>query len=162
MGKLFVHHLAKQGTRIYQCRCCKADLAKKEDLVFMEYLGKRGDGYLFKQAFNVYFGLRETKLIGSTFYAGSDVFCKPCGAKIGWLYRLSDDLSTKFKEDKVCLESSKVKLKKLKDQPREKEVRVSTSTLYSRYANQIARSTFDEGSEMRFGMPAIPREWPFG
>ena len=80
----------------------------------MEYLGKRGDGYLFKQAFNIYYGLRETKLIGSTFYSGSDVFCKPCGSKLGWLYCLSDDLSTKFKEDKVCLESSKVKLRKSK------------------------------------------------
>ena len=162
MGKLFVHHLASQGARIYQCRCCRADLAKKEDLVFMEYLGKRGDGYLFKRAFNIYIGLKETKLIGSTFYSGFDVFCKPCGTKIGWLYCLSDDLSTKFKEDKVCLESSKVKLKKLKDQPRDKDDRASIRNLYSRYANRIVSSTFDERHELRFGMPAMPREWPFG
>ena len=34
--------------------------------------------------------------------------------------------------------------------------------LYSRYAERLVSRSIRNGTEMRFGMPAIPRDWPFG
>lgn len=72
MGKLYVDHLRAGHIRAYYCVKCDSDLALESDFVFTDFLGiQRGEALLFKKVVNVYFGIKEEKLMTSGFFKGA-------------------------------------------------------------------------------------------
>ena len=70
----------------------------EKDFCFEDKLGvQRGDAFMFKSVVNVFFGVKEDKLMSSGFYKGAQVFCKVCCKQIGWTYFETDDIQNKFK-----------------------------------------------------------------
>ena len=88
MGRIYIEQLEEPTSRTYKCVVCGTDVCFERDFFYKDSLGiRRGEALLFRMVKNVYFGTDEEKLfLTGNFITGSQIYCKKCGANLGWRY----------------------------------------------------------------------------
>ncbi|KAL3364475.1 hypothetical protein AABB24_013306 [Solanum stoloniferum] len=101
MGRVFLVDL--EG-KTYNCKFCKTQLARADQLISKAFHCSSGRAYLFNKVVNIYFGQTEERTLLSETHTVTDIFCRRCGQILGWKYEKSHEESQKYKEGKFVLE----------------------------------------------------------
>ncbi|CAG5098337.1 Oidioi.mRNA.OKI2018_I69.XSR.g15577.t1.cds [Oikopleura dioica] len=110
MGVKFIKAL--NGNVIYQCRNekCLTPVATNFDLISRNFRkrGRSGPAILFENVQNVIKGAKTKKRMLTGEHIVQLVYCKLCGAALGWHYDFTSE-GQMYKEGKFVLEVANVK-----------------------------------------------------
>ena len=102
MGKQFLKYYEEPN--IYICKVCKSHLSCYTELISKDFWAVHGKAFLYNSAINYYCGQPHESHMRTGLHRVSDIFCKTCNTKLGWVYIWAQDPDQKYKEGKVILE----------------------------------------------------------